>query len=543
MLRFRWMVWFACLLSVLVLAPPLTAQSGMKTLPVATSSVTSSVPSAPVTVSGRVVSATTGLPVFRALVRLNDRAVLSDHEGKFEFPQYSASTMNNLQVTKPGYYSSSFEPMSPETVSLRADQLAQTIEVRLYPEALLTGTITKPDGTPLSHINVSARRSVYTDQNHRWLPVGQAITDSRGNFRIPIPPGDYRLQTTYSAHNGSTSEAILPLSVPANSERSHSDFIHVVSGAQEHFDLHPLLSRTYAVNVAIDSSNDRGFPMITARSGDGLTFPAFSSGRPMGPGAMRLELPSGTYTLMAIQNGQDGTQYGEATVTVTNRDVDNVVLHLAAVSPIPVEMIVDSDSTSDKTPPNVQQLGVMLESTADSVSAQPEGMMVSVMMTRDQSASFHVMPGTYHLMAHGMGAWFIKSASYGTTDLLDKDLTVSAGTSGDTIRLTVSNQTGSLKGTTSLSGTPSSCWIYLSPTGPSAASVFTSRSGQDGSYTFSTLPPGSYHVVAFEQRYSANFRATDTLDKFAGYIGTVTISSGNKASLDLNAVPAKESHP
>jgi hypothetical protein len=452
--------------------------------------------------------------------------------------------MNNLQVSKPGYYSSSYEPTSPETVFLRADQLAQSIEVRLYPEALLTGTITKPDGTPLPHINVTARRSVYNDQNHRWLPAGQAMTDSHGDFRIAVPPGDYRLQTTYSIHNGTTSEAVLPLTVPANSERDHSDFIRVISGAQEHFGLHPRLSRTYSVTVAIDSSTDRGFPMITARSSDGLTFPAFSSGRPAGPGAMRLELPSGTYILMATQNNQDGTRYGEAAVTVANHDVDNVVLHLAGVSPISVEMVIDSDSTSDKAPPtSVQQFGLMLESTADSSLGLPEGTMVSVMTARDQGASFHAMPGTYHLTARGMGTWYVKSARYGTTDLLDKDLTVSPGASGDTIRVTVSNQTGSLKGTTSLSGTPSSCWIYLTPTGPSAASVFSSHSGQDGSYTFSNLPPGSYRAVAFEQRYAANFRSTDTLDRFASYIGTVTVSSGNKASLDLSAVPAKEIHP
>ena len=146
-------------------------------------------------------------------------------------------------------------------------------------------------------------------------------------------------------------------------------------------------------------------------------------------------------------------------------------------------------------------------------------------------------------MAHGMGAWFIKSATYGTTDLLDKDLTVSAGASGDTIRLAVSSQTGSLKGTISLSGMPSSCWVYLTPTSPSAASFFSAHSGLDGSYNFPNLPPGSYRAVAFEQRYATNFRAPDTLEKFAGYIGTITVSSGNKASLDLNAVPTKELHP
>ena len=37
------------------------------------------------TVIGVVTNAVNGLPVSRALVRLNDRAILTDHEGKFEF--------------------------------------------------------------------------------------------------------------------------------------------------------------------------------------------------------------------------------------------------------------------------------------------------------------------------------------------------------------------------------------------------------------------------------------------------------------------------
>ena len=40
------------------------------------------------TVIGVVTNAVNGLPVSRALVRLNDRAILTDHEGKFEFDQF-----------------------------------------------------------------------------------------------------------------------------------------------------------------------------------------------------------------------------------------------------------------------------------------------------------------------------------------------------------------------------------------------------------------------------------------------------------------------
>lgn len=494
------------------------------------------------TVSGRVVNGTTGVPIYRALVRLNERAVLSDHEGRFEFPQYSAGSMNRLQGTKPGYYGSLTEPMAPETVFLTADQLTQSIELRLYPEALLTGTVTRPDGTPLPHIAVSARRSTYNDQSHRWIQTGQAMTDSHGNFRLTVPAGDYRLQTAYDPHNGSTSEAVLPIIIPGVSESDTSSWTHVTSGSTEHFELHPQLSRTFGVKVILDSADDRGFPVITARSGNGLTIPVSSSGHPAGPGVMKLELPSGTYTLIANQTIQDQTRYGETTVTVEGHDVENVILHMAAVSPIPVELVIDSDSTSDKTPPTVQQLGLILETTADSEPS--EGTVLGLTTGRDQTNSFRPMPGRYRLQAHGAGsAWYVKGASYGTTNLRDKELTVSAGVSNDVIRVTVSNQTGSLRGTTSLNGTPAACWIYLVPIEPGVTSVFSLRSNQGGIYSFPYLPPGSYRAIAFEQRYAANFRAAESLERFTTHVSTVTIGAGDKASLDLNAVPVKEINP
>src|SRR5215469_13623570 len=256
---------------------PLAGQTNMRTLPGSNGSAASSVAATIQTVTGQVLSATTGMPVFRALVRLNDRAVLTDHEGKFEFREYSASQTNNLQVSKPGFYASA-DPMEPGTLSLRTDQLANSIEVRLYPEALLTGTVTRPDGTPLSHISVNARRSVYNDQTHRWTSGGQSMTDSHGNFRIAVPPGDYKLQTGYAPRAGGNADAILPVIVPASSEGNNSETFHVSSGVQEHFQLNPPLSRTYAVNVVLDSSVERGFPTITARSNTGLTLPVSQSG-------------------------------------------------------------------------------------------------------------------------------------------------------------------------------------------------------------------------------------------------------------------------
>jgi hypothetical protein len=139
--------------------------------------------------------------------------------------------------------------------------------------------------------------------------------------------------------------------------------------------------------------------------------------------------------------------------------------------------------------------------------------------------------------------WYIKSVSYGDSDLLQQDLVVVPGAAGTPIRVTVSDKTGGLLGTVSLKGTPGACWVYLIPTGPSAQSVIMLRSDSSGSYTAAHLPPGSYQAVAFEQRHSVNFRDAASLAPFSGHVQSITVNAGDKPTLNLDAVPVTEVAP
>src|ERR1700733_10997291 len=120
-----------------------------------------------------------------------------------------------------------------------AQSTAMPLELRLYPEALLTGVVLAPDGTPLSGISVSAMRSIYDDSARRWTPVGQGQTDSHGSFRIPVPAGHYRLQTRYVLQDRTIGEAVLPFAVPTVSSTDTSQLIRIHSGEEENFVLWP----------------------------------------------------------------------------------------------------------------------------------------------------------------------------------------------------------------------------------------------------------------------------------------------------------------
>lgn len=517
---------------------PLTAQSGS---PSAGSSAMTSPSSAPSIVRGTVLSATTGMPVSRALVRLNDRAMLTDHEGKFEFDQFPATGSAVLEARKPGFY------FSPETgintMTLRGEQLADPIVVRLYPEALMTGTLTASDGTPLSRVFVTAQRSSFNETGHQWLPTAHSMTNSRGEFRLPVSPGDYRIETNFSLQSGGLSKAVLPLVVPSPGSAGADGTIHMSSGAEERFDLHPAVSPTYVVTLRLESSQERGFPMLLARSSDGSVLPVSVIRSGPGGGGMddvRIALPSGTYTLTGTSNRGETMEYGETTVTVADRDLSGETLRLAPVAPISIQVITDSESTSDKTPPTAQQLGLMMQNVQDVHIGFP---MFAVTSGGDRDPSIRPTPGVYRFSARNTGQWFVKSATYGTTDLLQQNMTVAAGAGSSSVIVTISNQTGSLLGTTKRNGIPGPSWISVVPAAASAVPFYNMRSNMDGSFNFSFLPPGTYQVISFESRHSLDYRDPKALAPFSTYVRSATITSGNKATLDLDAVPDAELNP
>jgi hypothetical protein len=219
------------------------------------------------------------------------------------------------------------------------------------------------------------------------------------------------------------------------------------------------------------------------------------------------------------------------------------VLQFSPVPSIPVELIVDSSSTSDNTqPPSLPQLGLSLENNQP--DAERGDSIVRPTQRRDQSFAFTAPPGSYHLQGRNTGSWYVKSATYGDSDLLQEDLVVVPGAAGTPIRVVVSDQMGSLQGTVNLNGNPSQAWVYLIPTSPSAQTTITSRSSSStGSYSSAHVPPGTYQVIAFEGRHSANYRDPASLAPFSSHVHSVTINAGDKPTLNLDAVPIAEVTP
>ncbi len=487
------------------------------------------------TITGRTVNALTGTPINRALVRCGATAMLTDYEGRFQCaPDGSTVT---LTATKPGYFLSE-DPGESGDIVLRAPLPAVAAEIRMFPEAILTGNLTAANGDPLSGISILANRILYDEGGRHPGPAMATRTDSHGTFRLAVAPGRYRLQTSYSPPTTARPQAVLSQTFPDGSSSSFSNTILARSGETIRVDLHPVLAPVVTVSAHLEPDTSRGNLRITARPASGGDIP-LRAAPSANPGEIRLSMPSGGYQLEATKRAPEGLQQAQTSITVGDRDMSGVVLRFLPINPIPVELLLEPSSRSDNTRPTFSDLSLALEDVQQSSSDQNSASW-PLLIQDSSSAAFNPLPGSYRLRSRGGGTWFVQAATFGTTDLLRDNLVVVAGAGTVPIRILASNQTASLAGTLRLGNEPAPGWIYLVSSTPSATPILIVHANADGTYSRSGLPPGTYRAIAFEHRHAINFEDPETLVTFSNELRSVTLQSGDKATLDLDLAPPPE---
>lgn len=490
-------------------------------------------------VSGSVVDASTGQPVGHALVRLGQRAMLTDPEGHFTFQRVEQSQVA-ASAMKPGF-SFTQAPGDPTEISIQPDTLVNPLVLRLYPEALLLGTVTDANGAPIRNLAVSAMRVVNQEDGRRWLMEGVAHTNARGQFRLGVPAGDYNVETKYLKL--SPRQALLPTGAPETAGE-HALVLH--SGDQVSADLHPVSAPLVDVVARVDGESVKDISQLNAVSESGRRFSVPFS--PSGTAEIQMTLPAGIYTLEVKHHGFGGDGSDLANINVTQPEASPlaVALHFAPVAPVPVEIRIDDASMAAATGngrgqyvPSATSLGLSLE-PLNSSSNSTESLRP---VQRSNDASFVAPAGRYRLRARASGGWYVVSAISGGNDLFSHELLVAAGAASLPIQLVVSNQMASVKGTLMVNGQGAQGWIYLRAMYPSATPLRTLRSGVDGTYSIASLPPGTYDAYALSRRYLFDPYDPDALASYSNHMAPVTVQAGEQAKVDLELVTDAEMKP
>ena len=498
---------------------------------------------------GHVTNALDGTAVPKVLVQINSRSVLTDPQGHFEFPDFTDSQAY-VTLTKPGYSQSNSSSMG--TPRQRIVNLDADLDLKIYPNAIITGTVTGRDGLPLTHLQVSLKRSVLDQNGWHVVPSGFAQTNLHGEYRFREPSGRYQLVLGYTPRLVDSPEAILPLQFPAPTTSSTSTYFEVQSGQEKRIDLRPRTGIAYPVSVTLDSTEaQRGVQFYAVTSGgEAFQVPAQVPGTTNG---IQIALPVGTYTLHARLETRDASMQGSSRLTVTGRQSDGVVIHLEPAATIPVELAVDaatsqtptssataSSQTTNNQQPDLRQFNLQLHNLDN--SGLPFTQDVMIRQNEQHGYEFRALPGRYRLQASGGGTWWIESATSGVTNLMSNDIAISSGGSGTPIRIVASNAQGMVSATIKLAPDSDAAYIYFLPVGPSLSQINPLTLPNTGATvaTISTrLTPGSYLAVALDHRIEADLHDPEVRSRFSTAAKRVEISSSATANIDLEIAQEK----
>jgi hypothetical protein len=469
-------------------------------------------PVAPFTISGSVVNSVTGEPLARALVHVSTGAsVLTDALGAFRISGISGRFIT-VEAGRPGFETAG----NPTSFNLDADKTG--LALRLSPLAVIEGSISDPDGAPISKAHIVLLHTQIENGFRRTVEDRNVDTDDRGHYRLwNLRPGAYYLKTT-GRPSALASLASLyrqtieePTYYGGGRDLASAHPFTVKAGDNIHAGITVSMRPAVHVRGVVTGRPNRLRPWFTLLAGDEqIGFSTFNFDQDTGVFDIVGVLP-GSWTLRASL----GTEFrGETQITVGNSDLDGVTL---APNP-PVDL---SWSARLITSPRPAFCAVQLHPSAPEVNAKEQ--------------VFHgLFPGVY-IPEVRCDSSYIAAASWGTQNLLlDPQIRIEAGSSPSPILIEARRGGGKLSGSfPTLSGDPPWTAALLVPKFSGFPLVSNSMNAAGaGAYRIDYIAPGDYTLYAVANINELEYRNPQVLKSLTGG-AAIHIEDGQETKYDL----------
>jgi hypothetical protein len=389
-------------------------------------------------------------------VRFRQPAIYSavtDDAGNYLFAGIPPGPVQ-LRAEKAGYLPQ--QATERDRTAIRAGEEVTGVELTLAKQAIIAGRVTDLDGEPVERANVVAipsRRS----RMAAGPAGGQAMTDDRGEFRIPrIAAGTYKLLATKQGNNFAIASAAVagepamvtaPTFFPSALEQATASDVTIGSG-DERTGIEIRLQKTVAVKVAGQVMGEVGSQSPVNVTLQSIESPNTRASLKYGIGMNHfgvIAAPDGRFIIPNVVPGEYlATAHvqatgpglginGSARLRVGQQDVDQVVIQLQPMARITGKALAESDA---KLPHS--QINISLSSAepgfrgGGGAQVKHDGTFVIENVQRRRLKMDPIAPR----------GWYLKSLSVGgqRQPALEFDLTA-----GDTaIELLYSNRPGGI---------------------------------------------------------------------------------------------------
>ncbi len=456
------------------------------------------------TLHGTTLNGATGKPLARVLVVSNDHrlATLSDSEGHFTLTvrAQAQATDNggqhffgrnalNLQAQRPGYF---FQPFSG-TIQLDQPQASGEIQLKLMPEAVLSGTVSSEEADAAHGVSVMLLQHRVQDGTPIWTFRQNATTDLRGGFRFAnLSPGEYTVMT--GEWSGGRPLPLDPTAVHQEyppvfcgdtPDLASATKLQVKFGDSPRADIHLHRSTYYPVTMPVAGVS----PGVNVRITEPDGFGGYGLGYDGREHAVTGWLPTGSYTVLLSSYGPTPA-FALLPLHVNAGPVRTGAVALTPARSIPVR--VQSQLTRTETQGHLG-VNVYLQPLDPGLNAAGGASQA------DKGPDLvleNVQPGHYlvHVQSY-LG--YVASLRSGGVDLLRDPLVIGSNGGADPIDLVLRDDAATVTGTvkTGDSALPERTYVVLLPIG-STQQMPQSMAGPDGKFTLANVAPGSYRLLA-----------------------------------------------
>jgi hypothetical protein len=527
-------------------------------------------------IEGRVLTME-GDPVPKAQVRLQgqgQRGVaaktyveVAGRDGSFAIDVEPGSYYPEANAT--GYMVNSLGANRATAITVMSAE-TRSVDVRLVRMGVLSGTVVDYEGDPVPFAFLTLMTYGYDQGRMRLTQQNGVSSDDQGRFRFTqLQPGRYYIQAIVNIGFGPSSsndvksakaqESNLSTYYPSSADVRGAKFVDVGGKAVENLEIRMRRGRLYAVRGTIDGALPEG------RRGTGMyLMPKGGDGQPSNiPINPRSEnqfeapmVPPGAYTLhvrMYDPGDQTTGFWGQTDVTVTNADVNGVVLRMSPITEFSGHFRVDDGTAWEQfiaVPPTTRTAGNITRPIDGEGNANRPPYVNFVNLDNFNFATYRVKmeangtftvkglePGRYLVNVGGLpGSAYVKSIALDGKDVTGKLLELGAGVK---LQIDVSSKSGALQPrwpTSSSSQTP--LFVTVWPVEPDRSHptgrVMTTMLNPNGSsFRFASLAPGDYYMAGFEDLTPAlrtMVNIPDFLAKFNERATKVTVRPGENAT-------------
>jgi Carboxypeptidase regulatory-like domain len=501
--------------------------------------------------SGVVLNAVTGEPVRRAMVQAAptngagpEISLLTDSEGRFEFPAMPESDVNIL-VHKPGFFGDlELHPsdFQPQIVHLNADTPPLTL--KLLPEGVVLGHVATLKGEPIEDTTVRVLREAATNGYRRWESRGQAVTDEDGQFRIVnLIPGQYLLVAGPNLpgirrvrNRSPLQEGFASMFYPGVPDLESATPFVISAGQQVRADFAVKLETIYHVSgtvVGFVPGSGVGI-QFASRSGEMIPAPIDVD---MQTGKFQGAIPAGNYILQVRGSDSSGRLSASDVPIVVKGDVEGIFLPVG--SAISMAVKVDprpSGGSADRAVGSVLPTRDLAVSTVRLVSTELRIDPVEFQADRNEQGALafrNLLPGHYSVEITPTAPWCVKSATSGGTDLLHEELVIGSGRRVEPIEVVLRDDSANLRGQIRQDGRPAGGYVILFSDQASLVHAQTMQLSPGADFYFPGLAPGDYKLLAFDTLDGLEFRNPETIGPYLSKAAAITLHANEIGTINV----------